>query len=193
MVDISKNTSIQILENEIWIDCFGFDGIYEVSNLGRVKSVGRFARNRNGEYWVKEKILKQNSKSLCVTLTIECNRFPFTVQRLVYESFTKDFIDESKNEVIERINKVKNDNRLENLRKVTKEQMVNNKTKKGCMKFTRINFVTKKNAILKKNIIVSKNCKVCNLHLKITDFYYGVNICKKCKNKINRDNYGNNR
>ena len=41
-----------------WIDALGFDGIYEVSNYGRIKSLGRYVNIRNGQRWVKERIRK---------------------------------------------------------------------------------------------------------------------------------------
>ena len=53
--------------NEIWKDVKGFEGLYQVSNLGRVKSLGRTTtqrvKRRDGEYhietWVKRgRILK---------------------------------------------------------------------------------------------------------------------------------------
>lgn len=45
---------------EIWRDIPGFDGHYQVSNLGRVKSMPRIVvRNQsNGNYTTKEKILR---------------------------------------------------------------------------------------------------------------------------------------
>ena len=32
------------MESEIWKDVVGYEGLYQVSNLGRVKSIGRFVR-----------------------------------------------------------------------------------------------------------------------------------------------------
>lgn len=52
-MEIYKNLSLENLENEIWLPVVGFEGLYEVSSLGRVKSL----RNRYGTY--REKILKQ--------------------------------------------------------------------------------------------------------------------------------------
>lgn len=48
------------MENEIWKDIVGFEGIYQVSNLGRVKSLERTIRNKgtkSGFYHISEKIL----------------------------------------------------------------------------------------------------------------------------------------
>lgn len=185
-----NNFSTDYLPNEIWIDVFGFDGLYEVSNLGRVKSVGRFVKTcGGGERWNKERILRQGNKTRCVTLSIECKPYSFTVQRLVYESFNQDFVDEKNNEVVERINKIKDDNRLENLRKVTRKQSRKNTTDKGCMIFERFNNYTKENGVFKNGKLVSKKCKECKKQVSINDFTYGINTCKNCRNEINRSNY----
>ena len=45
---------------EIWKDIPDFEGYYQVSNLGRVRSLGRYTLNMGGVYHVKTKILKQN-------------------------------------------------------------------------------------------------------------------------------------
>ena len=43
---------------EIWKDVKGFKGIYQVSNLGRVKSLKRVVRDNRGYRTVRERILK---------------------------------------------------------------------------------------------------------------------------------------
>lgn len=46
---------------EIWRDISGYEGLYQVSNLGRVKSLSRIAKSKNDSYRVvKEAILKQH-------------------------------------------------------------------------------------------------------------------------------------
>ena len=48
------------MENEIFKDIPGFEGYYQVSNLGNVKSLERIAIRQpaRGNYLVKERILK---------------------------------------------------------------------------------------------------------------------------------------
>jgi hypothetical protein len=48
------------MENEIWKDIPGYEGLYQVSNLGRVKSLPRQlgARFRNNDYFLKPYIDK---------------------------------------------------------------------------------------------------------------------------------------
>lgn len=42
-----KNTDLTDLPNEEWRDIVGYEGIYQVSNLGRVKSLARMVANRH--------------------------------------------------------------------------------------------------------------------------------------------------
>ena len=78
---------MKILEKEIWKDIKGFEGIYQVSNLGRVKSLERIdARGHR----LKEKILKPHPSDnryyrvgLCKNSKV---RF-YMVHRLVWEAF----------------------------------------------------------------------------------------------------------
>ena len=70
-------------ENEIWRDIKGFEGLYQVSNLGRVKSLKR-------SYRVKEKILKPYTNSwgyYQVGLHKNSIRKMYLVHRLVWEAF----------------------------------------------------------------------------------------------------------
>lgn len=44
---------------EIWKDIVGYEGLYQVSNCGRVKSLSRYMNNKNGgKSLLKERILK---------------------------------------------------------------------------------------------------------------------------------------
>ena len=45
------------MEKEIWKDVVGYEGLYLVSNLGRIKSKERIVKNSRGKRLVKEKIL----------------------------------------------------------------------------------------------------------------------------------------
>lgn len=71
------------MEEENWKDVFGYEGLYQVSNLGRVKSLG------NGKIR-KEKILKPTNNGrgyLIVHLSKEGKMKNYRVHRLVASSF----------------------------------------------------------------------------------------------------------
>ena len=57
---IYKNLQIESLPNEIWKDIPDYEGLYQASNLGRIKSLKRFKQNYSKQQNVEEKIIKGN-------------------------------------------------------------------------------------------------------------------------------------
>lgn len=43
---------------EIWKDIIGYEGYYQISNLGNVKSLNRIVKNKNGYRNTGERLLK---------------------------------------------------------------------------------------------------------------------------------------
>jgi hypothetical protein len=76
---------------EAWLPVIGFEGSYEVSNLGRVRSLPRKVASRPGRIRrVPGKLLKPNFTIhgyLQVNLQRESKGVPFSVHRLVAEAF----------------------------------------------------------------------------------------------------------
>ena len=76
---------------EIWKPVTGYEGLYEVSNLGRVKSVERWVKRSDGhKNHILERIIKvfpQNSGYLQVGLHKNGAVEQFLVHRLVAETF----------------------------------------------------------------------------------------------------------
>lgn len=64
MIEIYKNKSLKSLPNEIWKDIPGMEGLYQVSSMGRFKSLYKKAtRSRNGKdnsFFIKEYIVSQH-------------------------------------------------------------------------------------------------------------------------------------
>ncbi len=78
------------MNEEKWLPVVGFEGLYEVSSHGRVKSLERYVRIRNGERIVRERILKNTfikTGYFCVVLTKNNKRKGRTVHSLVCEAF----------------------------------------------------------------------------------------------------------
>lgn len=104
---------------EIWKDIDDYNGIYQVSNLGRIKSL---CNNKTR----KEKILKlKKSKDgyLYAILNKNNKRKNFSVHRLVAQAFIPN--PENK-PCIDHINTDRSNNRVENLRWVTPKENMNN-------------------------------------------------------------------
>ena len=75
---------------EEWRPVVGYEGLYEVSNMGRVKSVERTAWNGKGYRIVAERILKgRRTKKgyLQVQLHQDAKIKPYYIHRLVAQSF----------------------------------------------------------------------------------------------------------
>lgn len=117
------------MTREIFKPIKGYEGLYEVSNLGNVKSLFRKVESiRNGLPFIctyYEKLLKQqhdNKGYLRVKLQKDGNKQTCKVHRLVAETFIGDIT----NKEIDHINTIKDDNRVENLRIVTSKENSNN-------------------------------------------------------------------
>ena len=113
-MEIYENLSIESLPNEEWRDVVGWEGLYQVSNLGRVKSI-----RRNKMLSPRKGRLSYLSVALCKDGSFN-NRW---IHRLVYEAFVEQI---PKDKEIDHINRKPWDNRLENLRLVTHKENMNN-------------------------------------------------------------------
>ena len=77
---------------EIWKDIDGYEGYYQISNYGRVKSLGRNIYTTDGRFhrYKKEKIKIPKTTSdgySAVTLSVNCHNKTFSVHSLVANAF----------------------------------------------------------------------------------------------------------
>lgn len=115
---------------EVWKPIDGFEGLYEVSNLGRVKSLDRYVDNGHGSTRLaKGRILKPQlvmGGYLQVVLCKDGKQTIFKVHRLVAKAFQDicgQFIEELD---VDHINTIRTDNRAINLRWCTRKENCNN-------------------------------------------------------------------
>src|SRR5690606_26581156 len=99
--------------NEIWKDIKGFEGIYQASPNGYVKSLG--VRYNNGEVILKGGLTR--SGYLTIVLCKNKKRYNKLIHRIIAETF----LGLSEKQVNHK-NGIKTDNRLENLEWVTRSQ-----------------------------------------------------------------------
>lgn len=104
------------IENEIWKEIPGYEGLYQVSNLGRVRTIERYVTEKNGKTRIKKSIIRKfvvsNSGYAQVTLTCKYKMKLCTVHRLVAITFLEKV---SGKNIVNHINGIKTDNSLSNL------------------------------------------------------------------------------
>ncbi len=115
------------LKNEIWKDIEGYENLYKISNMGRVKSIKndnllRLSTQIDG--YIKVGLSKNNKQSSKL------------VHRLVCESFLKNVENKP---YVNHINSVRNDNRLTNLNYVTPSENMSHAIKIGNLKTSKKN------------------------------------------------------
>lgn len=117
---------------EIWKDIIGFENLYQVSNLGRVKSLNRFRIGKsNKPVKVNERILKQRINNwgyLQVILCKENKLYCKYIHRLVCETFHPNPHELPQ---VNHINGIKTDNYVDNLEWCTLKENVQHSNKTG--------------------------------------------------------------
>lgn len=120
-------------EIEIWKPIAGYEGLYEVSNTQKVRSVDRILNHPTGKCLVKSKIKElqlSNKGYYCLSLYKEGRGKVHLLHRLI----AKAFIPNPKNlPEIDHINGNRLDNRIENLRWTTRKGNMNNPVTKERM------------------------------------------------------------
>ena len=105
------------MENEIWRDIPGYEGYYQASNLGRVRSLDRFIYHKNGHYQKsvgKILICVPNKIGYCQVFLCKNNekKKHFYVHRLVWTTFYGEIPDDME---VNHKDENKQNNSLDNL------------------------------------------------------------------------------
>jgi hypothetical protein len=158
---------------EIWKDIKGYDGFYQVSNLGRIKSMSRLI-GRNHKTKQPERILKQykNYKGY-MQLSIGKAHKLYLIHRLVALTFIPNHEHKPQ---INHINGIKNDNRVENLEWCTNQE--NNYHATNTLKINRKTMLGKygHNKNSKKIIQLTKSGEIIKTFLSIRHAEKVLNI-----------------
>jgi hypothetical protein len=111
---------------EIWKDIPGYEGLYQASNFGRIKSLERLIKQVNRIIHVKERILKNSidrNGYLSVELYKDHVGKRIGVHRLVLLSFVP-CNDRSHRKEVNHLNGIKTDNMVDNLEWCTQSENI---------------------------------------------------------------------
>jgi hypothetical protein len=128
-----QNKSLADMPGEVWKDIPGFEGTYQASTMGRIKSLDRLIPHpRLYQQFVKGQIMSQsvaknrNIKTgepmidLRVSLAVEHTKYYFNTRRVIYKTFIDPHLDYDKDGLyIINVDGDGYNNRPENLQAVT--------------------------------------------------------------------------
>jgi hypothetical protein len=165
---------------ETFKDIPNYVGIYQVSNLGKVKSLSRKVWNGRAWYVTNERILKNNLKSTGYFKVILCkdgekkNR---STHQLVAEAFLNHTPCGFKL-VVNHINFNKLDNRVVNLEIVTHRENTNKKHLKTTSKYIGVGW-SKVHKKWRAQIVINKERKYLGCFINELDAHYAYQTALK--------------
>lgn len=160
------------LDIEIWKDIPGYEGLYQISNFGNVKSLNY---NRTGKERIKKTQLCKGyvRAYLCKNSIKTWHR----VHRLVYEAFIGPIPDGMQ---VNHIDENKQNNRIDNLNLMTPKENMNwgscNERRAETLKHTK----PSKSIICEETGIIYRSIREA---WRQTEIFHG-SICKCCKGKV---------
>ena len=172
------------LANEQWRDVEGYDGAYQVSDLGRVRS-------KKYGYWRVMKVVKSSTGYLTVGLLKDGKRKTVSVHRLVAQAFIPND-DETKTQ-INHINEDKTENRVSNLEYCTAQYNLtyNNLhyrrwTNRNDYKYPKIKKLYNPDLTIKQNIEVFRTNGIeCSINTVI-QLRKDLGLAKQCEPKLDK-------
>ena len=111
------------MQEEIWKDVPGYENLYQVSSLGRVKSLQRYVNNNGGKHLLKERLLKFGLSKGYYNVVLYKDKKNKNIK--VHKLVAMAFLNHKPNGyelVIDHINDNKLDNTVENLQVVTQRE-----------------------------------------------------------------------
>lgn len=165
------------MKEEIWKDIEGFEGYFQISNLGRVKSVKRILINSsNIKRTIKEKILSPHMSSNGYWM-ISLNKNRVVVKTSIHRLIAMAFINNPESKpCVNHINGIKTDNRIDNLEFVTASENIQHAYDTGLIKASAKAKFGKENPGSKKVYQFDKSGNLINTHFGVSEAGRNTNI-----------------
>ena len=121
----------------------GYEGIYQVSNVGRVKSLSREVKHGKFNKVLGQRILKSSPDAqgyLRINLCKNGGRKTEKIHILMAIVFRGHIQSKYKGLIVDHINNIKTDNRLENIQLITHRENLSKDRKGGSSKYTGVSW-----------------------------------------------------
>jgi hypothetical protein len=125
--------------DEVWKDVIGYEGLYQVSSCGNVKSLSRTITKGNITYVTKDKLLKQSLDNVgypYVNLSDYKKQKTFRVHRLVAIAFLNHTPNKYDGLLVDHIDNNKLNNNLSNLQLLSNRENTSKDRKNKTSKYT---------------------------------------------------------
>lgn len=142
---------------EIYKDIKGFEGLYQVSNKGNIKSLSRYRGGNSSRYFISERILKNkinNHGRPCINVSKDGIITTLIIHQIEAIAFL-NHIPDGHNIIVDHIDNNPLNNNLENLQLITSRENITKDMKKGSSVFTGV-FLNKKNNKWRSVIVINK-------------------------------------
>ncbi len=159
--------------NEIWKDIEGYEGKYQISNLGRIKKINKTSLNE--EHYLKPYV---NQRGYCTVKLFKTVRKEERIHRLVAQAFISN--PENKTEV-NHIDGNKQNNTTANLEWTTPEENVRHAFKTGLNRGRKPALTDKQKCEIK--LLYKPYDKQCNITALSKKFGVSRNVIIRALNK----------